>query len=60
MLALVATQDDITSIKQQREMFALIESRAVLKIFENVGHLTHYEIPDQIGAAVEQWVSGDA
>jgi pimeloyl-ACP methyl ester carboxylesterase len=60
VLALVATQDDITSIKQQREMFALIESRAELKIFENVGHLTHYEIPDQIAAAIEHWVSGDA
>lgn len=57
VLALVATQDDITTLKQQREMFALIETHAELKVFENVGHLTHYEIPDQIGSAIEQWVS---
>ncbi len=59
VLALVATKDDITTIKQQQEMFALIESRAELKVFENVGHLTHYEIPEKIAEAIEQWVSED-
>jgi pimeloyl-ACP methyl ester carboxylesterase len=56
VLALTATLDDITSIKQQQAMFALIESPAQLKVFENVGHLTHYEIPEKIAGAIEQWV----
>lgn len=57
VLALAASRDDITSIKQQQEMFALIETRAELLIFEGVGHLTHYEIPEEIAAAIEKWTA---
>lgn len=57
VLALVGTKDDITTVKQQRAMFALIETDAELKVFEGVGHLTHYEIPQQIADAIEHWVS---
>ncbi len=60
VLALVATKDDITTVKRQRSMFALIETEAQLKVFENVGHLTHYEIPEQIASSIEAWVSNNA
>lgn len=57
VLALVASMDDITNVKQQKDMFALIETRAELQVFEGVGHLTHYEIPEKIATAIEEWAS---
>jgi pimeloyl-ACP methyl ester carboxylesterase len=59
VLALAGSLDDITTVKQQQQMFALIETKAELKVFEGVGHLTHYEIPQQIAAAIETWVASN-
>ena len=59
VLALAGSKDDITTVEQQRAMFALIETKAELTVFENVGHLTHYEIPEQIAAAIEAWAESN-
>jgi pimeloyl-ACP methyl ester carboxylesterase len=58
VLMLVGELDDITSIEQQRKLFdALDVPTSRLVEFDSVGHLTHYEIPDQIAASIEEWVS---
>ena len=58
VLMLVGELDDITSIGQQRALFDSLDvSTSRLVEFESVGHLTHYEIPDQIAASIEEWVS---
>ena len=58
VLMLVAERDDITSIKQQRALFDSLNVRPChLVEFGSVGHLTHYEIPDQIADSIEEWVS---
>ena len=55
---LVGELDDITSIGQQRALFDSLDvSTSRMVEFESVGHLTHYEIPDQIAASIEEWVS---
>ena len=57
VLALVGDNDEISTVEQQREMFARIETKATMHVFENVGHLTHYEIPEKIAGAIEDWIA---
>jgi pimeloyl-ACP methyl ester carboxylesterase len=58
VLMLVAERDDITSIEQQRALFESLRVRPCQLVeFGSVGHLTHYEIPDQIADSIEEWVS---
>ncbi|MFM6977944.1 MAG: alpha/beta fold hydrolase [Micrococcales bacterium] len=57
VLMLIGERDDITSVHQQQQLFARLPiPGSELKIFEGVGHLTHYEVPEQIAAAIEDWV----
>jgi pimeloyl-ACP methyl ester carboxylesterase len=56
VLMMVGERDDITSVAQQEKLFALIpSSQKQLERFGKVGHLTHYEIPTQIGEAISKW-----
>jgi len=58
VLMLVGERDDITSIKQQMHLFDSLDVYpSQLVEFSSVGHLTHYEIPDQIADSIEEWVS---
>lgn len=56
VLMLVGQRDDITTVTQQRKLHAslpIIGSEIVE--FKKVGHLTHYEIPTEIGQSIERW-----
>ena len=57
VLMMIGDRDDITSVSQQQTLFTnLASSKKKIRQFNGVGHLTHYEIPDQIAATVEDWV----
>jgi pimeloyl-ACP methyl ester carboxylesterase len=45
-------KDDITSVKQQEEMAETIEVPWSLTTLRGVGHLTHYEMPFEVAAAI--------
>ena len=51
-LLIAGEKDDITPLEKQKELQKLFP-HAELKIIDKVGHLTHYETPDQIAAFVE-------
>jgi pimeloyl-ACP methyl ester carboxylesterase len=56
VLMMIGDKDDITSVTQQQKLFTKIPSGDKhIEIFEGVGHLTHYEIPTQIGKAISDW-----
>ncbi len=56
-LILAGDRDDITSVKQQKELETKLGSAQVhLEVFDGVGHLTHYEIPEKIASSVYEWV----
>ena len=52
VLIIAGKKDDITSIKQQKKMFETINSSKRLEILPRVGHLTHYESPEQVAATI--------
>lgn len=54
-LLIAGTEDDITPLAKQKELVQLFPD-ATLEIIENVGHLTHYETPDQVASLVETFV----
>lgn len=54
-LLIAADRDDITSLVQQQELHKLFP-KAQLKIIENVGHLTHYETPDQVARYIIDFI----
>ena len=53
-LIIAGDRDDITPIIKQRELTKLFPN-AKLEIIKNVGHLTHYETPDQVASAIEKF-----
>ncbi|MDN5275900.1 MAG: alpha/beta hydrolase [Candidatus Saccharibacteria bacterium] len=55
-LLIAGERDDITSIRQQQSVHALF-TNATLKIIPNVGHLTHYETPDQVVELIEAFIT---
>jgi pimeloyl-ACP methyl ester carboxylesterase len=58
VLMLIGELDDITTVKQQRALFSSIgQSNSKLVEFKRVGHLTHYEIPEEIAKSVEEWLA---
>jgi pimeloyl-ACP methyl ester carboxylesterase len=56
VLIVAASLDDITDIKSQR-LVAKSFPNAVLKEIENVGHLVHYEAPDQAANFIVEFLS---
>jgi pimeloyl-ACP methyl ester carboxylesterase len=54
-LLIAGTKDDITPLIKQKELQQLFPN-AKLAIIEDVGHLTHYETPDQVASLVEAFV----
>lgn len=60
-LMLIGDRDDITSVAQQHRLFDQLKTPgSAIKEFKAVGHLTHYEIPELIAAAIEDWASTNA
>ncbi|HEY8886647.1 MAG TPA: alpha/beta hydrolase [Candidatus Microsaccharimonas sp.] len=54
-LLIAGTKDDITPLAKQKELRELFPD-ATLQIIEHVGHLTHYETPDQVAFFIEEFV----
>ncbi len=54
-LLIVGAQDDITPLEKQKELQKLFP-HARLELIKNVGHLTHYETPDQVAAFVQAFI----
>jgi pimeloyl-ACP methyl ester carboxylesterase len=49
---IIGSKDDITSVKQQEAMAANISADWTLTNLRGVGHLTHYEKPFEVAAAI--------
>ena len=54
-LLIAGTKDDITPLTKQKELEQLFPNDT-LKVIEHVGHLTHYETPDQVAFFVKDFV----
>lgn len=54
-LLIAGAQDDITPLHKQHELVKLFQN-ARLYTIENVGHLTHYETPDQVADAIKKFI----
>ena len=54
-LLIAGSKDDITPLAKQKELQPLFKD-AKLVIIKDVGHLTHYETPDQVASLVEDFV----
>jgi len=55
-LLIAGAKDDITPVEKQIELVKLFPN-AELQVIANVGHLTHYETPDQIAAYVYGFIT---
>jgi pimeloyl-ACP methyl ester carboxylesterase len=55
-LLIAGDKDDITPLEKQKELVQLFP-QAQLVVIKDVGHLTHYETPDQVAAAVQSFIS---
>ena len=56
----IGAKDDITSVKQQEAMAATIPVNWSLTTLRGVGHLTHYEKPFEVAAAIREDLEGYA
>ena len=54
-LLIAGAKDDITSVPKQKELVQLFPN-AQLKVIKGVGHLTHYETPDQVASFVDEFI----
>lgn len=54
-LLIAGAKDDITPLHKQQELVELFPS-AQLHVIEKVGHLTHYETPDQVADAIKTFI----
>ncbi|CAN5392739.1 alpha/beta hydrolase [soil metagenome] len=54
-LLVVGEKDDITPLHKQRELVELFPYGRI-SVINDVGHLTHYETPDQVATAIEQFI----
>ena len=55
-LLIVGDKDDITPLSKQQELQALFP-KAELKVITGVGHLTHYETPDQVAGLIQDFIT---
>lgn len=55
-LLIAGDLDDITPIQRQKKLTKLFPN-SELKIIKGVGHLTHYETPDQVARLVKEWTT---
>ena len=57
---IIGAKDDITSVKQQEAMAETIPVEWTMTNLHGVGHLTHYEMPEQVAAAIRLDLSDEA
>lgn len=58
-LFIAGDKDDITSVSQQQKAFATIKAKGSrLEIIHEVGHLTHYETPEQVAQLIRDFAEG--
>lgn len=55
-LLIAGDKDDVTPLHKQEELVALFPD-ARLEVIKDVGHLTHYETPDQIARFVNEFIA---
>ena len=55
-LLIAGDRDDITPIHKQEDLLTLFPDTR-LEVIKNVGHLTHYETPDQVARFVEEFIA---
>lgn len=55
-LLIAGEQDTITSLPKQRDLDQMIR-HSTLIVIHGTGHLTHYETPDQVAAAIQHFVA---
>lgn len=55
-LLIAGDQDDITTLSKQEELVKLFPD-ASLSVIKNVGHLTHYETPDQVANFIKEFIA---
>ena len=55
-LLIAGEKDDITSLAKQRHLHGAIDG-AQLVVIDGVGHLTHYETPGEVAAAIRNFVT---
>lgn len=55
VLLICAQQDDITSIEQQREAAKLYKNATYVEL-ANVGHLTHYQSPNELAQHAREFI----
>jgi len=54
-LLIAGDMDDVTPIKKQKELVKIFPN-AKLVILKKVGHLTHYETPNQVASAIKNFL----
>ena len=57
-LLIAGEKDDITSIEKQRELAKMFRQATLVEI-PDVGHLTHYETPKEVAAAVQAFIKSE-
>lgn len=55
-LMIVGDKDALTSLTKQRQLHSQIAD-AKLVVIKDVGHLTHYETPDQVAKAINEFIA---
>jgi pimeloyl-ACP methyl ester carboxylesterase len=53
-LLIVGDSDDITSLPKQQELARMIKGSKI-EVIEKVGHLTHYEKPNEVANAIKRF-----
>ncbi len=54
-LLIAGDKDDITPLSKQQSLVKLFKN-AELVVIKNVGHLTHYETPNQVASAIKRFI----
>jgi pimeloyl-ACP methyl ester carboxylesterase len=54
-LLIAGELDDITPIRKQQELVMMIPD-GTLEIIKRVGHLTHYETPEEVANAIKHFI----
>lgn len=54
-LMIVGDKDDIAPLKKQHALQKLIPN-ATVKVIKDVGHLTHYETPEQVADSIKEFI----
>jgi pimeloyl-ACP methyl ester carboxylesterase len=57
-LLIAGDKDDITPLPVQEELHRLMPT-STLRVIKNVGHLTHYETPNEVAKIVQDFIKSE-